>query len=722
MKARFLFFCFLFSITSFSAYAETPESILEEYWDCRESTDLQRIIELVEYHNTVSRIDARMYGLPENDFDDQKPLSIEERLLIRRMARETGHELPTSGPMQYPREIRHALRDYYKEKGIGTDCADILDRLPPDDLQRTLAEDGIEVKVHEDSSGDNEANITVNPYNPQYIVATSNDYSGASGNDLYYSSTWGNSWTTSDVPHSGSICDPVSYYTHTNNNDVVYHSYLNVWFFGASVQMKYSTNNGVSWNSCAQIASSGDRQDHAIDTDPNSGCFNTIYLAYQNGQQYLHHSTGATFPYCQSWSSAYSTSGVSNTIGSAIVISATFDQPPGTNAIAHNFFTQYGSPGGVYESRSSNCGSTWTTTKRWSINLPGTFEWGIPSTCSRKVYYYPQADSDRQQQSQFRNNIYVVWNDLNSDCTPPGCSDNTTCNNDIFFGRAIPNDRDNPTSWTFDDKVNLTEPGGLLSSDAYTDEFYPSLTVDQADGAVYISFYRTGSGSSSITPRKTQVHHYVAKSINGGATWSLHQVTDLPTDESGSGADLGMQWGDYAWNDVINGVCYPVWTDRREGADEDVWVAKVCSEPSHWSERAPLYRIPGTYAQAVGNLVIRVTWNMPDLYWGDGDENPSARKYRLFVDGSPYNNNISWTDTSFDYIASDSTTPHDFQIVAVNQCGISKWYAIAADVTAVGNVPDLSSDAVILIVCLLSIGIVLGSRLKAKKAKSRVND
>ena len=53
-----------------------------------------------------------------------------------------------------------------------------------------------------------------------------------------------------------------------------------------------------------------------------------------------------------------------------------------------------------------------------------------------------QADSDKQPLSDFRNNIYITWNDLSSNCTPPGCSGYTSsCNNDIFIGIGVPNER-----------------------------------------------------------------------------------------------------------------------------------------------------------------------------------------------------------------------------------------------------------------------------------------
>ena len=641
---------------------------LESYWDCQDRRDLREIRRLLHHHRFVEPIDARIYGLPENDFDDQKNLTIPERLFLRQWNRQLGTELTVDGPMQYHRESRNLLRRMQEREGTYIDCSGRLATFDPGLLEvKTLAEDGTEMKLFEDNAADNEVHIAVNPWNPQFVVATSNP-SGSGGNEVYRSSNWGNSWTHGSATVANNCCDPVSYYNRTDvggtMTDVLYHSTLVE--VGANVvsRMIYSTNNGSTWNDCgANIGNSRDRQDHAVDTNPASACYNTIYLGHHNGTQYVAASTGASFPYCQSWNEQ--STGVGGTIGSAIVVS--------TNGRAHNIFTQY-SPGGVFITSTSNCGQGWSTAaKIATVTNGGDFEWGIPSTCSRQVYRYPQADSDRQTQSAYKNNIYAVWNDLSGNCSAPGCGGNTTCNNDIYLLVGTPNNRDNPTSWTWQ-KSNLTAP----LSDDYTDEFYPSLTVDQADGAIHVTYYRTNSGapggSANIGPRKTQVHYVATRSIDGGATWETpYRITDLPTDESGSGANLAMQWGDYSWNDVIDGVAYGVWTDRREGADEDVWASKICSEPAHWSERAPSFTAPATQAAPAGGTAYTVSWTAPDLFWGDADENPAARKYQLWVDGSLAQNNIAWTATSTAWTAPD-TSSHSLVVRAVNQCGVAKDY------------------------------------------------
>jgi hypothetical protein len=286
----------------------------------------------------------------------------------------------------------------------------------------------------------------------------------------------------------------------------------------------------------------------------------------------------------------------------------------------------------------------------------------------------------------------VVWNDLGSACTPPGCTGNTTCNSDIFVAKGVPNDRDNPTSWTWT-TTNLTS--GVIGTDAYTDEFYPSVTVDQADGDVYVSYYRSNSGSISLAARQQQVHYVSVRSIDGGSTWQpAYQVTQSPTNEYNNGADTGMQWGDYTWLDVINGVAYPVWTDRRDSSDEEIYSVKLCSEPTHWTERGAAPTVPPTAVTAGASRVMNISWSAPDIFWGDGNENNAARKYQLYVDNVLTTDNISWTSTSTTWTAPDCSASHAFRIRAINQCGVYKDYDTTS-LTATGCCTNNPSNVAI---------------------------
>ena len=73
---------------------------------------------------------------------------------------------------------------------------------------------------------------------------------------------------------------------------------------------------------------------------------------------------------------------------------------------------------------------------------------------------------------------------------------------------------------------------------------------------------------------------------------------------------------------------------------------------------------------------MTVSWDPPDLYWGDGGENPAARKYQLWVDGALVEDNIPATATSTAYTPGDENS-HDYVVRAVNQCGVAKDYVAA---------------------------------------------
>ena len=96
------------------AQTEYPAEILEQYHQCMERNDLNAIEEMTWYHNHVARIDASIYGLPPDDFDDRSLLTINERLRFRQEKADLAEQgIPvvppaTSGPVQYPRHLRAA--------------------------------------------------------------------------------------------------------------------------------------------------------------------------------------------------------------------------------------------------------------------------------------------------------------------------------------------------------------------------------------------------------------------------------------------------------------------------------------------------------------------------------------------------------------------------------------------------------------------------------------
>jgi hypothetical protein len=103
------------------------------------------------------------------------------------------------------------------------------------------------------------------------------------------------------------------------------------------------------------------------------------------------------------------------------------------------------------------------------------------------------------------------------------------------------------------------------------DQFNPWLAVDETNGALAVTYYDTVNDPGRL---KTDV--WVQTSHDDGATWgAAEKVTTAQTDETGSGASSGNQYGDYNGLSGYAGRFFPCWTDRRSGRREEIWTAPI---------------------------------------------------------------------------------------------------------------------------------------------------
>ncbi|MGC8763953.1 MAG: hypothetical protein ACP5VN_10050 [Acidobacteriota bacterium] len=173
------------------AQADYPPEVLEKYALCRERNDLEAMAALLEFHANVERIDARVYGLPKDDFDDRQALTIEERIWYRELREKEGNPLPTSGPIQYPHHLRETLDHYYETEGVRPDCSAILEEagLSPHGLPDALGGWSSDKNLTAtDTIARGEVQVAVDPANLNRIFASSVAGSGSSNNG----------WRTSD--------------------------------------------------------------------------------------------------------------------------------------------------------------------------------------------------------------------------------------------------------------------------------------------------------------------------------------------------------------------------------------------------------------------------------------------------------------------------------------------------------------------------------------------
>ncbi|MGH9800573.1 MAG: hypothetical protein ACRD82_09435, partial [Blastocatellia bacterium] len=144
------------------------------------------------------------------------------------------------------------------------------------------------------------------------------------------------------------------------------------------------------------------------------------------------------------------------------------------------------------------------------------------------------------------------------------------------------------------------------------DQFNQWLAVDETTGALGLMYYDTVADAG-----RKKVHVYYHHSFDDGATWTApQQVTTAQTDETTTGADSGNQFGDYNGLSGYAGIFFPSWTDRRGGAREEIWTAKIldqaCATPG-------VPTSPGASATAANQITVM---------WSDGS--PSSAKYNVF--------------------------------------------------------------------------------------------
>ncbi len=654
---------------------DQPADPFEAYAECMERNDLEAIKDLLWVHKNVERIDASIYGLPIDDFDDQSNLTISERLWIREEKASAGIQLATSGPVQYPHHLRTALDRMYRLTGERPDCSAILDGVEqPGDPTENL-DSGWPTDLNltpSDSADRGEVDVVIDYTNPSRVMVSAVSVGGAaSSNFISHTEDWGQSWTNTAVGNnSGSTweCDPVSYYQRSTGD--VYHSKIacnNGWCSNwTRVLFRKSTNNGQSWSDCSDRPGAGnseDRQWHVVDNTTSSACYGNIYVTWHDSnRQKVARSTDD----CATFSSETNLTGIYQAITPDINVAA--------DGHAYVVWQNYGD--GTFKiAGSDDCGASWTSPSPKTVKTRlGDWKNNIPAQCVRGISTLPTVDVDRSPNSDFYGRVYMAMFDFNqSGCgSGPGCSNWTSnCNYDVWFTYS-----DNEGG-TWSTPVNLTAADGNR-----VDNFMGYMRVDEIDGSIYIGYHRSRLNPQALADRQ-KTHFFVIRSIDGGQTWQEFQASSLEGDERRSGAS-SFERGDYNRVDVHGGVVWPVWVDRRDTTgEEEVVVRKLCSEPSHWSERSPTFTAPQTSATPLDEREIQISWSVPDLYWGDAGEDPSARKFQLWVDGALAEDDIPATAETTVWTAAECTTEHSFVVRAINQCGIVKDY-LAATAIATG--------------------------------------
>jgi len=326
-----------------------------------------------------------------------------------------------------------------------------------------------------------------------------------------------------------------------------------------------SSDGGTTWQEPVEIPSStasNDKELMWIDNRRTSPCRDSIYVVWDD------YRTGRIL-------FSRSTDGGHSFLGNPMKLDQDRNGMIGANVTA-------GSNGEVWVAyqaitdrtlrvaTSNDCGASFAAPVE-AAKLHQQFDMAVPAQCSRGVLLYPTIDADRSFGCR-NGSVYLSWADSTTSgrCSSP-CTSDQACTSDVFFTRST----DGGATWSPTVAINEPDPEGATPSD----QFFPWLAVDDEDGSIWVGFYDTRQD-----PSRRLTDYYVTRSTDGGETWLPNvRVSSASSDETGGGADLGNQHGDYSGMAVHGGRAYLCWADRRDGAtpdgSEDAWVGVLSAEP-----------------------------------------------------------------------------------------------------------------------------------------------
>lgn len=369
--------------------------------------------------------------------------------------------------------------------------------------------------------------IATNPRDPLNSVCAFNI------NNLYYTLD-GYNWTKNNPTFAGFtvIGDPVMAY---DSLGTCYYAqlYQNGATYGITVIK--STNKGVTWVNPTSVYSTtvGLSDKEWITADQTAGPYsNYVYVGWRQFG-----STGMRFSR-------------STNLGATWSAPLTFQGGQGAYvAVGPNGNTQGGSVyfaattgGGMYINRSTDGGATFTPQVIAAvINPPGISCAGryTVKNCIRNNEF-PRMAADNSFTST-RGNVYVVF------AANPVGPDNA----DIFIIRST----DYGITWTSPQRVN--------DDATITDQWLPSVSVDNRTGKVFVCWYDSRVDAAS----NIQTRLYAAVSTNGGTSFQSNEsVSDVNFNPNAMavGQPGGENYiGDYIGNSAIGSTSYNVWMDGR---------------------------------------------------------------------------------------------------------------------------------------------------------------
>jgi hypothetical protein len=376
----------------------------------------------------------------------------------------------------------------------------------------------------------NEPTISMNPKNTDLILA------GANMESYYYSVDGGHNWTRETLisPANGVGGDPciivdttgAFYYLHLSNKPLAS-------FIDRIVSQKYDIENN-SWSNDSYMGLNGtkaqDKEWAVIDQTTN-----TIYVTWTQFDDYynsnpdlfsnIHFSKstdgGAT------WSEAIQINQVS---GNCLDSDSTTEGAVPAVGPEGQVYVAWSGPAGIVFDRSLDGGQTWLDEDIFISDQPGGWDYQVPGIL--RCNGLPITCCDISTQSPNKGTIYVNWTDQRNGVDNP----------DVWIAKST----DGGDTWS--------EPIRVNDDDTDRAQFFSWMTIDQANGDVYVVFYDRRNYNNDNTDV------YLARSTDGGLSFENSKISESPFLPYNN-----MFIGDYTNIVAHNGRVRPIWTRFDDG-------------------------------------------------------------------------------------------------------------------------------------------------------------
>jgi len=435
-----------------------------------------------------------------------------------------------------------------------------------------------------------ECDIRINYRDARKIIAASNDI-GNSSQAQFNSTDGGATWnqTSLTLATGDSLnSDPMVDWT---SDGTAWSMTLGIDATSTvlKVRLYKSTDSGGSWtfdSTASGTQTSCDREIMWVDHSPTSSYKDQIYATWHNGTPvwFNRRTSGSS----AAWQTPQQLSG-SETTGLGIG----GDVKANANGDVFVFWQDADGSQKIYLAKSTDGGASFGSVITVASLFASTRKLSIPADSTRKSRVYVSAGCYHTPDVDF---VCLVWADLSgeSGCTTgggPGTSTSSSCKTRIWFASST----NGGTTWS--------SPVMLNNQSGKNDQAFPRLTVDETDGTLMVVYYDTVADSN-----RTKTDLYVQTSKDFGANWSAAtKVTTGETDETAATANSGNQYGDYIGLTGNAGIFFPAWTDRRNGANEEIWAAKL--KPT--VPACELLINKGTFGQ--DEVAAQASW--PSAYW-----------------------------------------------------------------------------------------------------------